>query len=69
MAERVGVRWTMQWLYTYMRERKIQEVWRTGFVVHVWKRKGDMHVPGKYRSITFLNHVLKMLGRILDSGM
>ena len=66
MAERVGVRWTRRLLNSCMREGTIPEEWWTGLIVPVWKRKGDVHDPGKYRAITLLSCVLKMLERILD---
>ena len=37
-----------------------------GLIVPVWKRKGYVHDLGKYRGITLLSHVLKILERILD---
>ena len=49
-----------------MRQEKIPEEWRTGLIVPVWKRKGDVHDRGKYRGIVLLSHVLKVLERILD---
>ena len=30
--------------------------------------KGDMHDPGKYRSVTLLSQVLKLLERVGDFG-
>ena len=48
-----------------MREGNISEEWRTGLIVPVWKGKGDVHDPEKYRGITLLGHVLKVLERIL----
>ena len=33
----------------------------------IWKRNGDVHDPGKYRGITLLSQVLKMLERVLDA--
>ena len=36
-------------------------------IVPIWKRKCDVHDPGKYRSITLLSHVLKLLERGLDA--
>ena len=33
----------------------------------IWKRKGDVHDPGKYRGITLLSEVLKLLERVLDA--
>ena len=47
-------------------EGKIPREWQTGLIVPIWKRKGDVHDPGKYRGITLLSHVLKLLERILD---
>ena len=32
----------------------------------IWKRKGDVHNPGKYRGITLLSRVMKVLERIID---
>ena len=37
-----------------------------GLIVPVWKRKGDVHDPGKYRGITLLSNVLKVSESILD---
>ena len=38
-----------------------------GLIVPIWKRKGDMHDPGKYRGVTLLSQVLKLLERVLDA--
>ena len=38
-----------------------------GLIVPVWKRKGDVHDPGKYRGITLPCQVLKLLERVLDA--
>ena len=43
------------------------KVWRMGLIVPIWKRKGDVHDPGKYRGITLLSQVLKLLERVLDA--
>ena len=32
-------------------------------IVPIWKRKGDVHDPGKKKGITLLSHVLKQLWR------
>ena len=34
--------------------------------VSIWKRNGDAQDPGKYRGITLLSHIIKLLERILD---
>ena len=36
-------------------------------IVPIWKRKWDVHDPGKYRGITLLSQVLKLLERVLDA--
>ena len=37
-------------LNTYMRHGKVPEEWQTGLVFPIWKRKGDVQGPGKYRT-------------------
>ena len=33
-----------------MNEGRIPKVWTMGLVVPIWKRKGDVHDPGKWKS-------------------
>ena len=33
----------------------------------IWKGKGDIHDPGRYRGITSLSQALKLMERILDA--
>ena len=56
----------MRLLNTCTGEGKIPEEWRTGLIVLVWKRKRDVYDLEKYRGITLLRHVVKVLERILD---
>ena len=49
-----------------MRQGKVPEEWRTVLIIPIWKRKGDVQDPGKYRGITLLSHIMKPLERILD---
>ena len=51
----------------YMQEGRIPKEWTMGLIVPIWKRKGDVHDPGKYRGITLLSQVLKLLERVLDA--
>ena len=51
----------------YMQERRIPKGWRVGLIMPIWKRKGDVHDQGKYRGITLLSQVLKLLERVLDA--
>ena len=41
--------------------------WRRRVIVPIWKGKGDIHDPGRYRGITLLNQALKLMERILDA--
>ena len=45
----------------------MQKEWRMGLIVPIWKSTGDMHDPGKYRGITLLSQVLKLLERVFRS--
>ena len=48
-------------------EGRIPKEWRMRLIVPIWERTGDMHNPGKYRGITLLSQVLKLLERVLDT--
>ena len=67
MAGEVGVKWTGRLLNVCMQEGRIPKEWRMGLIVPIWKRKGDVHDPGKYRGITLPSQVLKLLERVLDA--
>ena len=67
MTGEVGVKWTGRLLNVCMQEGRIPKEWRMGLIVPIWKRKGDVHDPGKYRGITLLSQVLKLLERVLDA--
>ena len=67
-AEELGVKWTGRLLNVCMQEGRILKEWRMGLLVPIWKRKGDVHDPGKYRGITLLSQVLKLLERVLTQG-
>ena len=67
MAGEVGVRWTGRLPNVCMQEGRIPKELRMGLIVPIWKRKGDVHDPGKYRGITLLSQVLKLLERVLDA--
>ena len=44
-----------------MQEGRTPKEWRMGLIVPIWKRTGDVHDLGKYRGITLLSQVLKLL--------
>ena len=58
---------TVRLLNVCMQEGRIPKKWRVGLILPIWKRKGGVHDPGKCRGITLLNHVLKLLERVLDA--
>ena len=67
MTGEAGVKWTGRLLDVCMLEGRIPKERRMGLIVPIWKRKGDMHDPGKYRGVTLLSQVLKLLERVLDA--
>ena len=69
MAGEVGVKSTIRLLNVCVQEGRIQKRRRMGLVVPIWKRKGDVHNPGKYRGITLLSKILKLLERFLEAMM
>ena len=70
VAEQVGILSTKRLLLnTCMRDWKFPEEWGTGLIVPVCKRNIDVHDQGKYKGITCLSHMLKLLERILDGGI
>ena len=61
-----GISWTKRLLNACLRQGKVPEEWRTGLIVPIWKKKkGDVQDPGKYRGITLLSHIMKLLERIV----
>ena len=69
VAGEIGARWTKRLLNACMKQCKVPEDWWTGLIVPIWKRKGDTQDPGKYRGITLLSHIMKLLERILDKRL
>ena len=66
LAGDVGVNWTRRLLNSCLTEGKIPVEWRAGLIIPIWKMKGDAHDLGKYRGITLVSQVLKLLERVLD---
>ena len=50
-----------------MQEGRIPKEWMMGLIVPIWKRTVDVLNPGKYRGITVLSQVLKLLQMVLDA--
>ena len=64
MAGEVRVTWTGRLLIVCMQEGRISKEWRMGLIVPILKRKGDRQDPGKYRGVTLLSQLLKLLERV-----
>ena len=69
VAGEIDARWTKTLLSACMTQCNVPEDWRIGLIVPIWKRKGDAQDPGKYRGITLLSHIMKLLERILDKRL
>ena len=54
LAEEVRVSKMKRLLNISMREGPIPEKWKTGLIVSIWKGKGNVQGPGKYRSIALV---------------
>ena len=65
----IGARWTKRLLNACMRQCKVPEDWRIGLIVPILKRKGDAQDTGKYRGITLLSHIMKLLEMILEKRL
>ena len=55
-------------MYGCMQEGMMPKVWMMGLIGSIWKRKGGVHDPGKYRGVTLLSQVLKRLESVLDTS-
>ena len=72
VAGEIGARWTKRLLNTCMKQL-MQSAGRLANRINcphiIWKQKGDAQDPGKYRGITLLSHIMKLLERILDKRL
>ena len=51
----------------YFTSGEIPAEWRRGVIALIWKGKGDVHDPGRYRGITLRSQALKLRESILDA--
>ena len=51
-AGEVGVKCTGRLLNVSMHEGRIPKEWMMGLIVPIWKRKEDVHDPGKWHDTT-----------------
>ena len=60
----VGIKWLTRLFNVCFTTGEIPTEWRIGVIVPIWKGKGDIHDPGKYRGITLLSQALKFMENI-----
>ena len=65
-AGKAGVGWLTRLFNLCYGQGEIPEDWRLGMIVPIWKGKGSRQDPEKYRGITILSQVLKVMERIID---
>ena len=62
----VGVQWVTDLCNKIVQEGKIPSDWRKSWIVKVYKGKGDALECGSYRGIKLLDHVMKVLERVIE---
>ena len=63
----VGIKWLTRLFNVCFTTGDISTEWQRGVIVPVWKGKGDIHDPGRYRGITLLSQALNLMEMILDA--
>jgi hypothetical protein len=61
-----GARWVLDVCNSVVKEGKIPADWTKSWMVNVYKGKGDALECGSYRGIKLLEHVMKILERIIE---
>ena len=64
-AGETGALWMTDECNVVVKDGKIPEDWSRSWMVNVYKRKGDALACGSHRSIKLLEHVMKVLGRVI----
>ena len=62
-----GAVWVTEVCNAVVKEGRIPEDWCKSWMVNVYKGKGDALVCGSYRGIKLLEHVMKVLERVIES--
>ena len=61
-----GLRWMTDLINNIVKEGCIPDDWRKCILIPVYKGKGDPLVCGSYRAIKLLEHLMKVLERVLE---
>ena len=62
----VGVQWVTDLCNAIVQEGKVPNDWKKSWMVNVYKGKGDALECGSYRGIKLLDHVMKVLERVIE---
>lgn len=62
----VGVQWVTDLCNSIVQEGKVPNDWKKSWMVNVYKGKGDALDCGSYRGIKLLDHVMKILERVIE---
>ena len=65
--ELVEIKWLTRLFNVCFTTGELLAEWQRGVILPIWKGKGDIHDPGRYRGITLLSQALKFMKRILDA--
>ena len=66
-AGEAGTRWITDICNRVVKEGRIPDDWCKSWMVNVYKGKGDALQCGSYRGIRLLEHVLKVLERVIEA--
>lgn len=66
-AGEAGIVWVADMCNSVVKEGRVPEDWCKSWMVNVYKGKGDAMECGSYRGIRLLEHVMKVLERIVEA--
>jgi hypothetical protein len=66
VSEEVGVQWVTDVCNAVVRDGKVPTDWKKSWMVNVYKGKGNALECGSYRGIKLLDHVMKVLERVIE---
>ena len=61
-----GIDFLRELIKSVVKHDKIAEVWEMGFILNLYKGKGDALNRGNYRGLKLTEHVIKVMERIVD---
>ena len=64
-----GIQWVMDICNAVVKDGVVPEDWKRSLMVSVYKGKGDALECGSYRGIKLMDHVLKVLERLVEKRL